>query len=45
RDAGPAPLGLHLLMGESAAVKFGNVLRNLEDDRIRVAQAVLRAAG
>ncbi len=42
RDEGPTPLGLHLLMGETAAEKFTNVLRNLEDDRIRVAQAVMR---
>lgn len=34
------PLGLHLLMGESAQVKFANMLRNLEEDRIRVIQAV-----
>ena len=38
---GPAPLGLHLLMGEDARDKFGNVLRNLEEGRIAVAMAVL----
>ena len=36
------PLGLHLLMGEDAAAKFANVLRNLEEGRLRVVQAVMR---
>ena len=39
---GPPPFGLHLLMGADAAIKFQNVLRNLEEGRVRVAQAVLR---
>lgn len=39
---GPTPIGLHLLMGQSAAEKFANVLRNLKDGRVVVAQAVLR---
>ncbi|MHC5005679.1 MAG: class I SAM-dependent methyltransferase, partial [Planctomycetota bacterium] len=39
------PLGLHLLMGEDATTKFTNVMRNLENDRIRVAQAVLARPG
>lgn len=39
--AGWMPVGLHLLMGDSAAEKFGNMLRNLEEDRVRVVQAVM----
>ncbi len=42
RTNGSAPLGLHLLMGDDAAPKFGNMLRNLEDDRLRVVQAVVK---
>jgi len=37
---GPAPLGLHLLMGGSALPKFENLIRNLEEARIAVIQAV-----
>lgn len=36
-----APLGLHLLMGETAALKFENVARNLQERRISVFQALL----
>lgn len=39
---GPPPLGIHLLMGESAPTKLQNVKRNLEEGRIRVIQAVFR---
>ena len=35
-------LGLSLLMGQSAAEKSKNLFRNLEENRIRVVQAVLR---
>jgi SAM-dependent methyltransferase len=35
-------LGLSLLMGQSAAEKSNNLFRNLEEDRIRVVQAVMR---
>lgn len=38
------PLGLHLLMGDEAAGRFANVLRNLETDRLRVVQAVMARA-
>ncbi len=41
---GRRPLGLHLLMGDDAATKFANLLRNLEEDRVQVAQAVWAAA-
>ena len=45
-DAGapPPPLGLQLVMGPDAPRKATNVLRNLEEDRIRVVQAVLSRA-
>jgi SAM-dependent methyltransferase len=36
----PPPLGLNLLMGKTAAEKATNVVRNLEEDRIRVVQGV-----
>ncbi len=40
--AGERPhLGLHILMGQSAHTKFQNVLRNLEQNRIQVIQAVM----
>ena len=35
-------LGLSLLMGESAPEKSKNLFRNLEEDRVRVVQGVLR---
>ena len=38
---GRPALGLHLLMGSDAATKFGNMLRNLKEGRVRVAQAVM----
>lgn len=36
------PVGLHLLMGDNAETKFANVLRNLEEGRARVVQAVMK---
>ena len=38
--AGPQPLGLHLLMGETAKQKFQNQIRNLREGRIAVVQGV-----
>lgn len=38
----PPPLGLHLLMGSNAAEKVANLRRNLEEERSRVVQGVLR---
>jgi hypothetical protein len=35
------PLGLQLIMGPDAQQKAKNVLRNLEEDRLRVVQAVM----
>src|SRR5574340_367935 len=40
RKTGPAPLGLHLLMGDTARLKFQNVICNLREKRIAVVQAV-----
>ena len=42
RTEGWMPVGLHLLMGNDAVAKFENVLRNLEENRVRVVQAVMR---
>jgi ubiquinone/menaquinone biosynthesis C-methylase UbiE len=39
---GLPPVGLHLLMGDDTVRKFENVVRNLEEQRIVVVQAVLR---
>jgi SAM-dependent methyltransferase len=33
-ESGPPPLGLHILMGQDAPIKTGNMLRNLEEARI-----------
>ena len=42
RTEGWMPVGLHLLMGVNAETKFANVLRNLEENRARVVQAVMK---
>lgn len=42
--SGPPPLGLHLLMGMTAKVKFSNVIRNLQERRAVVVQAVAEKA-
>ena len=42
--ATPPPLGLHLLLGSDFGVMFKNQLRNLEEDRISVIQAVWHRA-
>ncbi len=39
---GRPPLGLHLLMGDEALTKFKNLFRNLEENRLRVVQAVMK---
>lgn len=39
----PPPLGLNVLMGDSTPVKVRNVIRNLEEDRIHVVMASVRA--
>jgi ubiquinone/menaquinone biosynthesis C-methylase UbiE len=40
KESGPPPLGLHLLMRETAQTKFENVIRNLQEDRIVVVQVM-----
>jgi SAM-dependent methyltransferase len=40
KKSGRPPLGLHLLMGENARLKSQNQVRNLEEKRIAVIQAV-----
>ena len=42
--SGPLPLGLHLLMGSTAKAKFENNIRNLQEGRIVVFQAVAEKA-
>lgn len=37
--AGPPPLGIHLLMGDTAKTKLENVIRNLREGRLVVCQA------
>ncbi|MDH5459315.1 MAG: methyltransferase domain-containing protein [Nitrospinota bacterium] len=44
KEAGPQPLGIHLLMGDTAPIKIQNVLRNLQENRICVIQAVAEKA-
>lgn len=41
-ESGPPPLGLHLLMGEAAQKKLGNVGKSLDENRICVAQSICR---
>ncbi|MEX2147992.1 MAG: methyltransferase domain-containing protein [Candidatus Rokuibacteriota bacterium] len=40
KASGPPPLGIHLLMGDTARAKFDNMVRNLREGRMVVAQAV-----
>ena len=40
RTAKSAPLGLHLLMGETAHLKFTNQMQNLQENRVVIVQAV-----
>jgi ubiquinone/menaquinone biosynthesis C-methylase UbiE len=41
REKGPAPLGLHLLLGPDFPVMAQNLIRNLEEDRIAVIEAIV----
>lgn len=45
RKGGAPKLGLNLLMGKTAADKSKNIIRNLQEDRIRVVQGVFRREG
>ena len=40
-ESAPPPLGLNLLMGASTAIKMKNMMKNMQEDRIRVIQGVL----
>ncbi len=40
--AGPPPIGIHLLMGSNAKQKLVNLLGNLKEDRVSVAQGIAR---
>ncbi|MBT7944176.1 MAG: SAM-dependent methyltransferase, partial [Alphaproteobacteria bacterium] len=40
RTDGPPPLGIHLLMGETAPVKFKNILSNIQTGRVAPVQMV-----
>jgi len=40
-ESAPPPLGLNLLMGSSTATKMKNMMKNMQEDRIRVIQVVL----
>ena len=42
RTNGWRPAGLHLVMGDDTEDKFSNLLRNLEEDRLQVVQAVMK---
>lgn len=44
QQSGPPPLGIHLLMGDTARAKFRNIIRNLEEARVVVIQAVAEKA-
>ena len=45
KEAGPNPLGIHLLMVDTASTKIQNVMRNLQENRICVIQAVAEKTG
>jgi SAM-dependent methyltransferase len=40
KENGPPPLGLHLLMGQTAPTKLANLIANMESGAIRVVQVV-----
>lgn len=42
-NGGSQPLGIHIFVGESAPLKAENLIRNLDEGRVVVAQAVYRA--
>ncbi|MBW2368888.1 MAG: class I SAM-dependent methyltransferase [Deltaproteobacteria bacterium] len=42
KSPGRSSLGLHLLLGETAPIRVANLIKNLQDQRIRVVQAVAR---
>jgi len=42
KTPGPSPLGLHILMGKDAKLKFSNMVLNLKEKRIAVLQGILK---
>ena len=44
-ESGPAPLGIHLLMGETAPEKFQNYVTNLKAGRIRPTEMIFKKSG
>jgi len=42
---GAPPVGIHLLMGETAPIKLGNMARNLEENRLAILLAMLEKPG
>jgi SAM-dependent methyltransferase len=44
-DGGAPKVSLGVVMGRTAAQKSRNMIRNLEEERIRIVQAVLRSGG
>jgi hypothetical protein len=42
KSSGGAPLGVHLLMGQTARQKFENLISNLAEQRITVLQATMK---
>lgn len=41
-ETGPAPLGIHLMMGETAPEKFQNYVKNLKAGRIRPTEMIFK---
>ena len=44
-ESGPPPLGIHLLMGETAPQKIANMIANIKAGRIAPVEMILRKAG
>lgn len=44
-ETGPAPLGIHLMMGETAPEKFQNYVENLHAGRIRPTEMIFKKTG
>ncbi len=44
-ESGPPPLGIHLMMGETAPEKFQNYVANLEAGRIRPTEMIFTKSG
>jgi hypothetical protein len=42
-SAGPSTLGLHMLIGERFGMAFWNQVRNLEEGRVAIVEAVFEA--